>query len=397
MAPSWSPIRTAWAISISTPFSLSTASHGKLATVTAVQPPARFGNLEIEDDRVVEFTQKLRERETWINGGFFVFEPGVLDYLPGDDEPLEQSPLANLARDGQLFAYKHPGFWHPMDTVRDRDYLNGLCAGATPPWMEFDRAPAEPLFLASREDLSPNMAASFEQPLRDALHGRRVLLTGHTGFKGGWLSLWLKRLGAEVVGVSLPPPAGPSLYASVGLDALVDDRIGDIRSPQSFGESVAGVDADIVIHMAAQSLVRAFLPQSGRYLFDQCRRDGGGARCRAEDAIAAGGHRGDERQVLREPGWLWGYRESIRWAAAIPIVARDARSSSPSVSQLVLCREAGRGRQGPRRQRVGGGDWAEDRLMPDRCAAASRAVASKSATRRDASLAARPRATDAAT
>jgi glucose-1-phosphate cytidylyltransferase len=122
-------------------------SHGKLATVTAVQPPARFGNLEIEDGRVVEFTEKVRKHETWINGGFFVFEPGVLDYLPGDEEPLEQSPLANLARDGQLFAYKHDGFWHPMDTVRDRDYLNGLCTAGTPPWMEFARAPAEPLAL----------------------------------------------------------------------------------------------------------------------------------------------------------------------------------------------------------------------------------------------------------
>src|SRR3546814_5939195 len=72
-----------------------------------------FGNLELEDDQVVEFTEKVQKQETWINGGFFVFEPGVLDYLPGDSEPLEHSPLINLARDGELFAYKHNGFWHP--------------------------------------------------------------------------------------------------------------------------------------------------------------------------------------------------------------------------------------------------------------------------------------------
>src|SRR3546814_1597518 len=98
----------------------------------AVQPPARFGNLELEGDQVVEFTEKVQKQETWINGGFFVFEPGVLDYLPGDSEPLEHSPLINLARDGELFAYKHNGFWHPMDTVRDRDHLDRLASEGTP-------------------------------------------------------------------------------------------------------------------------------------------------------------------------------------------------------------------------------------------------------------------------
>ncbi|WP_082863740.1 glucose-1-phosphate cytidylyltransferase [Aurantiacibacter atlanticus] len=114
-------------------------SHGKLATVTAVQPPARFGNLEMEDDKVVEFTEKVRKYETWINGGFFVFEPGVLDYLPGDEEPLEMAPLTNIARDGELMAYKHKGFWHPMDTIRDRDHLERLATSGSPPWMQFER------------------------------------------------------------------------------------------------------------------------------------------------------------------------------------------------------------------------------------------------------------------
>lgn len=117
-------------------------SHGKLATVTAVQPPARFGNLELEGDQVVEFTEKVQKHETWINGGYFVFEPGVLDYLSGDEEPLEQAPLARLAQDGELFAYKHKGFWHPMDTVRDRDHLASLCASGALPWMDFGVAAA---------------------------------------------------------------------------------------------------------------------------------------------------------------------------------------------------------------------------------------------------------------
>jgi glucose-1-phosphate cytidylyltransferase len=111
-------------------------SHGKLATVTAVQPPARFGSLELDGDQVTAFTEKVRSREAWINGGFFVFEPGVLDYIPDLNEPLEMSPLTNLAADGELFAYKHSGFWHPMDTIRDRDTLNGLTDD--PPWLKFD-------------------------------------------------------------------------------------------------------------------------------------------------------------------------------------------------------------------------------------------------------------------
>src|SRR3546814_19077608 len=74
----------------------------------------------------------------------FVFEPGVLDYLPGDSEPLEHSPLINLARDGELFAYKHNGFWHPMDTVRDRDHLDRLASEGTPPWLEFSPEPRLP-------------------------------------------------------------------------------------------------------------------------------------------------------------------------------------------------------------------------------------------------------------
>jgi glucose-1-phosphate cytidylyltransferase len=115
-------------------------SHGKLATVTAVQPPARFGNLELDGTSVVEFTEKVQKHETWINGGYFVFEPGILDYIPGDSEPLEMSPLANLARDGQLQAFKHPGFWHPMDTVRDKQHLETLCADRIPPWLNYNQA-----------------------------------------------------------------------------------------------------------------------------------------------------------------------------------------------------------------------------------------------------------------
>lgn len=112
-------------------------AHGKLATVTAVRPPARFGGMVFDGDRVVEFLEKPQTGEGWINGGFFVFEPQVFDYLNGDATVLEGSPLENLARDGQLMAYKHEGFWQCMDTVRDRQLLEGLWSSGRAPWKKW--------------------------------------------------------------------------------------------------------------------------------------------------------------------------------------------------------------------------------------------------------------------
>lgn len=112
-------------------------SHGRLATVTAVRPPARFGNLDLEGDRVATFSEKVHREESWINGGFFVFEPGALDYMCGDEEPLEMRPLGRLAEEGELFAYRHRGFWHPMDTVRDKEVLEKHAVESPPPWLRF--------------------------------------------------------------------------------------------------------------------------------------------------------------------------------------------------------------------------------------------------------------------
>lgn len=108
--------------------------HGKLATLTAVHPPARFGCLELDGERVSAFAEKPQTSEGWINGGFFVFEPQVFDYLEGDDCMLEKTPLERLARDGQLVAYKHDGFWQPMDTLRDKQFLEELWNSNNAPW-----------------------------------------------------------------------------------------------------------------------------------------------------------------------------------------------------------------------------------------------------------------------
>lgn len=109
-------------------------SHGKLATVTAVHPPSRFGELVITDDRVVEFSEKPQTAEGWINGGFFVFEPGVFDYLKDDASILERETLEGLSADGELMAFRHNGFWQPMDTLREKNLLESLWAGGEAPW-----------------------------------------------------------------------------------------------------------------------------------------------------------------------------------------------------------------------------------------------------------------------
>jgi glucose-1-phosphate cytidylyltransferase len=110
-------------------------AHGKPATVTAVRPPARFGELVLNGiDEVLEFSEKPQTQAGWINGGFFVFEPEIFDYLGGDETVLEREPLERLAAARQLVAYRHSGFWQPMDTLRDKQLLETLWAEGRAPW-----------------------------------------------------------------------------------------------------------------------------------------------------------------------------------------------------------------------------------------------------------------------
>lgn len=110
-------------------------SHGKLATVTAVHPPARFGVLDIEGGMVRRFSEKPQTDSDWINGGFFIFEPGVLDYVDGPDSSLERDVLERIADDGQLAAFRHPGFFQPMDTLREKHLLEELWQSGQAPWV----------------------------------------------------------------------------------------------------------------------------------------------------------------------------------------------------------------------------------------------------------------------
>jgi glucose-1-phosphate cytidylyltransferase len=109
-------------------------SHGKLATITAVRPSARFGYLELDDNKVSEFSEKVHTKEGWINGGFFVLEPEVLNFIKDDDTVFEKEPLQNLAKSGQLMAYQHDSFWQCMDTLREKNLLESMWQSGNAPW-----------------------------------------------------------------------------------------------------------------------------------------------------------------------------------------------------------------------------------------------------------------------
>jgi glucose-1-phosphate cytidylyltransferase len=110
-------------------------SHGKMATLTAVRPPARFGYLDLKNGCVLHFGEKNQSATGWINGGFFVLEPGVSDLIESLDEPFETGALPRLVSQDNLMAFNHEGFWQPMDTLREKEDLSNLAKQATPPWL----------------------------------------------------------------------------------------------------------------------------------------------------------------------------------------------------------------------------------------------------------------------
>ena len=109
-------------------------AHGRLATITAVRPPARFGHVELDGDAVVEFSEKPQTGEGWINGGYMVLEREVLDYIDDDETYFQKEPMERLAAEGELMAYRHESFWQCMDTMRDRVLLENLWESGSAPW-----------------------------------------------------------------------------------------------------------------------------------------------------------------------------------------------------------------------------------------------------------------------
>jgi glucose-1-phosphate cytidylyltransferase len=109
--------------------------HGSIGTMTAVQPSGRFGSIDMSSDKkVLSFKEKPKGDGSWINGGFFVFQPEIFDYIDGDDTIFERAPLENLAKDESLYSYQHSGFWKPMDTLREKHEMENLWLSGKAPW-----------------------------------------------------------------------------------------------------------------------------------------------------------------------------------------------------------------------------------------------------------------------
>ena len=207
------------------------------------------------------------------------------------------------------------------------------------------------------------------------LVGRRVLLTGHTGFKGGWLALWLRRLGAEVVGISLPPRSPASFFQAVSLEDIVDHRIADIRLVSSFKQALDGVDAELIVHMAGQSLV---LESYGSPI-ETFETNIVGTAVVLEAARAMPSLRAailvTSDKCYESTETARGYHKGDRLGGADPSTARPRparRSSSTPIGARSSRIPPGQYGTGAGGKRLRGGDWAANRLVPDLVASAMR-------------------------
>ncbi len=206
-------------------------NQSKLATVSAVRPPARFGEIGFSDDgvQVTRFEEKPQLGEGWINGGFFVLEPGIAEYITGDASVFEREPLERIAKDGQLVAYRHHGFWQCMDTLRDKRQLEAL-------WQNWKRALE-----------GDRMKSSF-------WCDRPTLVTGATGLLGSWLVPRLLDATANVVCIIRDWTPKSHLISGRVLDEVTVIR-GDICDRSMIERVLAEYEIDTVIHLAAQTIV----------------------------------------------------------------------------------------------------------------------------------------------
>ena len=322
-------------------------AHGRLATVTAVKPPGRYGALQMDHGKVSGFVEKPPGDGGLISGGFFVLSPKCLDLIEGDDTPWEGAPLAELAKAGQLMAFEHAGFLA----------AHGYTSRSQP---------------ARRVvGLGPSAMEGLVNPTTTFWSGRSVFLTGHTGFKGGWLAIWLHQLGAAVHGFALDPPTNPSLFdeARVG-SLLASDTRADLRDLPHLMAAMSEARPEVVFHLAAQALVRvSYLDPIGTFATNALGTAHVLEAVRAVDSVRS--------VVVVTSDKVYDNRGSVqRFLESDPLGGRDPYSASKAAAEIVTAsyRSSFLGPNVGHEARlataragnvIGGADWAAGRLVPD--------------------------------
>ena len=287
----------------------SSINHMAVQQLYRVQPEGRYGSIVSGNDgKIANFMEKPPGDGAWINAGFFVLEPSVFDYLKdGDSTIFERAPLENLAKDGELYSFKHYGFWKAMDTLRDKTQLQEM----------WDKGNIPGFWI--------NMF------LEDTFHGKSVLVTGHTGFKGSWLCLWLSKLGAKVHGYSLPPDTDPNHYKEARIyELLASERFGNICDRKHFTEYIHEVRPDCIFHLAAQPIVR----RSYREPVETFEANVMGS-IYLMDALRTSAHPCTAVMITSDKCYLntnqiWGYRECD------PLGGHDPYSASKAAAEIAI-------------------------------------------------------------
>lgn len=298
--------------------------------------------LDIQNNIVSQFVEKPKGDNGWINGGFFVLSIKCIDYIDSDESSWEDAPLIKIAKEGQLAAYQHTGLRQPMDTLREKNLLEDL-------WIS--RA-------SSMENLEMN---------RSFWNNKCVLLTGHTGFKGGWLSLWLQSMGAHIHGYALNPTTDLNFFTLADVESgMASNTIADIRDTQKLSDLILRVNPDIVFHMAAQPFVRDSYSNPvetfdinvmGTVSLLEAVRYSPSVRALVNITTDKCYENNERLEAYHEDDALGGYDPySSSKACSELVTAAYRRSFFSQKSVGIATARAG--------NVIGGGDWSPDRLIP---------------------------------
>ncbi len=334
-------------------------AHGKTVTLTSVQPIARFGGSASRHQRLL--LPGKAERRRWLDQRRLLRALARQSFadITDDSQMFEQEPIRSLVARGEVQAFFHHGFWQAMDTLRDKP--------ATRRALELRKGSLEDMVERANPTSDPGTPFSWQ--------GRSVFLTGHTGFKGGWLALWLAQLGATVRGYALDPSTEPNLFTAARIGSVIEDIRGDIRDAAALERAMQDFAPEVVFHLAAQPLVRcSYEDPIGTYR-DQRHRHRPRPRRRPPNPLRRAVVSVTTDKCYENKEWIWPYRETD------PLGGYDPYSSSKACAEIVSAayRQSyfpidNLGQSNSHRVAIataragnviGGGDWSTDRLIPD--------------------------------